>query len=146
MILLDAFAIIALLRGEHAADEVQRLLESDPDATLTALGVGDVLDHMVRVMGINDEEAALDLAQLGLERVPALSVDVALRAGLLRSHRYHRVRCAVSLADCAAAEEARRLLCPLATSDPRLLDVCHVEGIATISLPDSNGVRWSASP
>src|SRR5688572_20793128 len=109
------------MTDEPAAAEVQSLLEGDELATLTVVGLGDVLDYLVRRAGADDEEAALDLAQLGLFTPPALQPDVAARAGLLRARYYHRRVRALSLADCIAAETARSFDAPLATADPALL-------------------------
>lgn len=142
MTVLDAFAVIALLRGEPAAQEVQRLLDAG-DATLTAVGLAEVVDHLVRVVGVTDEDAALDLAQLGLANPTSLDGELSLRAGLLRARHYRRRDRAVSLADCIAAEEARATSTALATADPHLLDLCVDEGIPVSPLPDSSGARWS---
>jgi hypothetical protein len=74
-------------------------------------------------------------------------VDEALgmRAGVLRARHYNRRTCAVSLADCVAAEAARASRSPLVSADPHLLDLCFREGIATFLLPDSSGRTWSPS-
>lgn len=142
MTVLDAFAVLALLRGEPAAPDVRRIIESG-DAQLTPVGIGEAIDHLVRVMKVPEEEAALDLAQLGLTEPPALSPGLALDAGLLRARHYHRTRRAVSLADCIAAETARIRSADLATADPHLLDLCHDEAIRARPLPDSTGATWS---
>lgn len=143
MIVLDSFAVLALLKGEPAAADVHRLLDAD-GATLTPLGVAEIVDHLVRIVGVTEEEAVLDLAQLGLADVAPLDSVRALRAGLLRSRHYHRRDRAVSLADCVAAETARSLDAALATADPHLLDTCRDEGIGVVVLPDSSGNTWSA--
>jgi len=140
---LDSYAVIALLRGEPAANRVAELVR-DGQARLTVLGVSEVVDHLVRVVGVVDEEAALDLAQLDLTDPPPLAPDLALRAGLLRARHYHRISRAVSLADCVAAEIARTGGSPLATADPHLLELCEDEGIDTVVLPDSRGNTWRA--
>ena len=142
MTVLDAYAVIAYLRGEPAADEVGLLLETG-DAMLTAVGLGEVHDHLVRLAGADEEEAALDLAQLGLLDAIAVDSTVGAAAGRLRARRYHRPRCSVSMADCIAAEAARQRAESLATSDPHLLDVCDVEGVDAIVLPRSGGSRWA---
>ena len=142
MTVLDAFAVIALLRGEPAAPEVRRLLERG-DAVLTALGLAEVIDHLVRVIGTSDEDAALDIAQLGLSDALPVDADLALRAALLRARHYHRTNRAVSLADCIAAEAARMIGTSLATADPHLLGLCRDDGIASIPLPDSSGSTWT---
>jgi rRNA-processing protein FCF1 len=69
---------------------------------------------------------------------------VGIRAGLLRARHYHRRDRAISLADCVAAELARRNGSAVATSDPHLLDTCAAEGISVIALADSHGTTWSA--
>ena len=144
MTVLDAYAVIALLRAEPAAAEVEATLNHG-DAVLTAVGVGEVLDHLIRLAGADEEEAALDVAQLGLLDGIIVTAQIGGAAGRLRARHYHRTRCAVSMADCLAAEAARTLGEALATSDPHLLGVCHAEGIAYIVLPQSDGSVWSAS-
>lgn len=141
MNVLDSFALLALLKGEPAANEVRELIH-DGECTLTPLGLAEVVDHLVRLVGVSDEEAALDLAQLDLADVEPLSPAVALSAGLLRARHYHRRLRAISLADCVAAETARELNAALATADPHLLETCRDETIAVIVLPDSSGLTW----
>lgn len=142
MTVLDAYAVLAYLKGEPAATEVKALIDV-ADSTLTALGVAEVLDHLVRLSGADEEDAMLDLAQLGL--IDGVSVDAVTgaAAGRLRARHYHRNRCQVSLADCVAAEVARSRSQPLATADPHLLDICHAEGIAVAVLSASDGSRWA---
>lgn len=139
---LDAFAVLALLNGEAAANQVRGLIEAR-GATLTTVGVAEVIDHLVRIVSVTDEDAALDLAQLALADPEPLDAQLALRAGLLRARHYHRRTRAVSLADCIAAETARTLGVPVATSDPHLLDLCRDAAIHVIPLPDSHGSVWS---
>lgn len=142
MTLLDACAVIAFLRAEPAGDPVWLLLAAG-DAALTAVGLGEVLDHLVRLAGADEESAALDIAQLGLLDAIAVDASIGAAAGRLRARHYHRTRCAVSMADCLAAETARGSARPLATSDPHLLDVCHAENISAIVLPASDGSSWT---
>jgi PIN domain nuclease of toxin-antitoxin system len=145
VIVLDAYAVIAYLLGESAAAEVARLLEGDEPVTLTAVGVAEVVDRLVRIAGVDPDEVVLDLAELGLADPEPLDAANALRAGVLRARRYHRTRCEVSLADCVAAEQARASGGAVATSDPHLLDMCSAEQIGVIPLPDTSGGRWSPS-
>lgn len=142
MTVLDAFAVLAYLRGEPAAHEVGSLLESG-DSVLTAVGLGEVLDHLVRLVGVDEEEALLDVAQLGLLDAVEVDADLGALAGRLRARHYHRRSCVVSMADCLAAEVARRRQDALATADPHLLDVCRAEDILTVVLPGSDGSRWA---
>ena len=139
MIVLDAYAVLALLKGEPAAPQVRVLLEGDDRSCLTAVGVAEVVDHLVRLSGASEDDAALDLAQLGLADALAVDTAVGLRAGLLRARHYHRKNRAVSLADCVAVEAARANDAPLASADPDLLDVCRDEDVRVMPLPDSRG-------
>lgn len=146
MTVLDAYAVLAFLKDEPAAARVAELFEIEPLPALTALGVAEVLDHLVRLVGVDEEDAVLDLAQLGLAEAFGVDADLASRAGRLRARHYHRSNRAISLADCVAAEIARREGRPLVTSDQHLLDTCHDEGITFEALPDTSGVTWPATP
>lgn len=143
MIVLDAYAVLALLKGEHGSEAVEELLRVDSAVTLTCLGVAEVVDHLVRVSGVEEDDAVLDLAQLGLDEALPVTTELATRAGLLRARSYHQRTCAVSMADCVAAEAARATGAALATSDRPLLRVCGGEGIRVLALPDSRGRTWS---
>ena len=143
MIVLDAYAVIALLRGEAAADAVAELLRTN-ECVLTATGVAEVVDHLVRIVGADPDDVLLDLASLGLLDAAPLEPLTAARAGVLRAERYHRTRCAVSMADCIVVASARALDAVVCTSDPHLLDVCHADGIAVHVLPGSDGGRWTS--
>lgn len=142
MSVLDAYAVIAFLRAEPAAEVVQPVLESG-DTVLTAIGVAEVVDHLVRVIGVEEEQAVLDVAQLGLLEGYSVDAELGLAAGRLRARQYHRTRCSVSMADCVAAEVARSLGRPLVTSDPHLLDMCNKEQIPHVALPGTDGTTWT---
>jgi predicted nucleic acid-binding protein len=142
VIVLDSFGVVAALLGEPAASEVAALLRDQRPVTLTPLGVAEVVDRLVRIAGADPDEVVLDLAELGLADPDPLDAAVAIRAAMLRARRYHRTRCAVSLADCVTAEVARERGAALATGDPHLLDVCAAEAIEVLVLPDSHGERW----
>src|SRR4051794_34736787 len=51
--ILDAYAVIAFLRDEPAADEVRPLLDNG-DARLTTVGVAEVLDHLLRLAKVDE--------------------------------------------------------------------------------------------
>lgn len=139
MIVLDAYAVLAYLRGESVADEVAALLRSP--TTLSSVNAAEVLDQLVRVFGRDPDDVHADLALLshaGMDIAP-VSADLALHAGRLRARHYHRERMAVSLADCVAAATALTLRRPLATSDPALAVLVRAEGGLVHGLPDSKG-------
>ncbi len=139
MIVLDAYAVVAYLRGEQAAGDVAALLR-DP-TVLPSVNAAEVIDQLVRVFGRDPDDVHADLAllsQTGMDIAPA-GGDLALRAGRLRARHYHRERMAVSLADCVAAATALGLRRPLATADPTLAAVVRAEGGLVHGLPDSKG-------
>jgi PIN domain nuclease of toxin-antitoxin system len=70
--ILDAYAVIAYLRSEPAAEQVRPLLKAG-DGALTAVGLAEVVDHLVRLAGADEDDTVLDLAQLGL--LDAVPVD-----------------------------------------------------------------------
>jgi PIN domain nuclease of toxin-antitoxin system len=140
MTILDAQAVLAFLRDEPAADEVERLM---PDGGLPMTGVAEVIDHLVQNLGLDEDEAAIELATLTLAPPPPVDADLMVRVGLLRA-RHHDSRARdVSLADCVAAETARTEGTDLATADRHLLDLCVDEAIAVRPLPDSQGRTWT---
>jgi predicted nucleic acid-binding protein len=139
--ILDAYAVIAYLRDEPAAADVAALL-TEGGCDLTAVGLAEVTDRMIRLAAGDEHALALDLAELDLSRPVPVTARIAGTAGRLRAHHYHRRDRAVSLADCVAAQVARAHGRALATSDPHLLDLCRAEGIGTVVLPGSDGSRW----
>jgi PIN domain nuclease of toxin-antitoxin system len=138
---LDAYALIAYLRGEPAAAEVAELLRAG--STLATANAAEVIDQMVRVWGRPADDVEGDLAVLsaaGLRLCP-LDAGLAIDAGRLRASHYQRSTCAVSMADCVAAVTALRLDLPLATSDPALATVVRAEAGSVVGLADSRGRR-----
>ena len=147
MILLDAFAVIAFLRGEPAAREVGDLIGSG-DAGLLAPNLAEISDRLVRGYGREPERVRDVVESLGSSSGLAfrgVTVAEAWRAAGIRSRRYHRTECPISLADSfliAAAQPEDRV----ATADPPLLRVAAAERVSWIALPDSRGVRYAPSP
>lgn len=141
MSVLDAYAVIAYLRGEACADEVAALLREP--TVLTAVNAAEVLDQLVRVFDRDPDDVHGDLVLLASAgmTVQSVSAEWGLEAGRLRSRHYHRQRRAVSLADCVAAVAALAEGRPLATSDPALAAVVRDEGGRVHALPGSDGTR-----
>lgn len=139
MTVLDAYAVLAYLRNETAAEPVSELLRSP--TVLTAVNAAEVVDQLVRVYDRDPDDVHADLAVLshaGMQ-LGELSADVGILAGRLRARHYHRERMAVSLADCMAAATALSTGRPLATSDPALAAMVRVEGGDLHALPDTSG-------
>jgi PIN domain nuclease of toxin-antitoxin system len=138
---LDAYAVIAYLRGETCADEVAALLREP--TVLTAVNAAEVVDQFVRDFGRDPDDVHADLALLASAgmTIRSVSAQLGLEAGRLRVRHYHRERRAVSLADCVAAAAALAEHRPLATSDPALAAVVRDEGGEVHPLPGSDGTR-----
>jgi PIN domain nuclease of toxin-antitoxin system len=138
---LDAYAVLAYLRDEYCADEVADLLQAP--TVLTAANAAEVLDQLVRTHQRNADDVHADLALLasaGMQIIP-MTADHGLLAGRLRARHYHRQRCQVSLADCAAGAAALSGQRALATSDPALAAVVRAEGGAIHPLSNSKGIK-----
>lgn len=141
MILLDAYALLAYLRDEPAAESVTSLLRTHGCA-MSAVNLTEVLDQLIRI----DRLAARDVAEAvsGLIGGPiaVLSADenVAWRAAELRARYYRRKDSALSLADCillacAGPDDA------IATSDTGVAIAAREEGIGLRELPGSGRRR-----
>jgi predicted nucleic acid-binding protein len=128
-VLLDAFALIALLAEEPAADEVEAILRRG-EAAITAINLAEALDVLQRVQGVSRERLEAVTVPLVQESVELVPVDESLarEAADVRARHYHRTRTAVSLADCvliAAAKFADALV----TADEPLTRVARAEGV-----------------
>lgn len=139
-LVLDASAILAFVRGEPAADEVADALRSG-EAAVVAVNVAEVIDVLVRRIGLPMDEVGVALGRLiALLDVRPVDVHLARRAGALRARSYDRARAPLSLADChciAAAGPDDVVL----SSDVPLLRVAEAEGLTVRALPDSHGRR-----
>jgi uncharacterized protein with PIN domain len=147
VIVLDAYALTALLAGEPAAEEVGQLIAGRA-ATVPAPNLAEAADRLGRVHGIAIERtrSAIESLELASDlQVRAAERLHAWRAAKLRVEHYHRTRCPLSLGDClllAMTGEQERL----ATSDPHVLAIADKEQIARIALEDSQGRRYAPGP
>lgn len=139
-VLLDAFALIALLRDEPAAGEVEALLRRG-DTAVTAINLAEALDVLERVDGV--PRARLDdlTGPLVAESMTLVDVDerLARDGASLRALHYHRSRSPLSLADCVLLAAAKGG--SLATADPPLVRAARAERIEIHALQDSRGRR-----
>jgi uncharacterized protein with PIN domain len=140
-VVLDAYPVVALLRGEPCAVEVAALVRQR-SAVMSAVTVAEVTDVLVRVFGQDAERVAAVLESL-LDETIAVEVpgtEAATRAGLIRARWYQpRVR-EVSLGDCFVLATAQSGDV-IATADPVIADVARAEALGVEALPDSSGRR-----
>jgi predicted nucleic acid-binding protein len=128
---LDAYALVALLADEPAADEVERLLEQG-GGKITVINLAEALDVLERRDRIPESVLREALDGLPVRVLPPSESD-AWRAGALRARHYHRRRRPVSIADCfliAAAEEGDAV----ATADVAVLDAAADEHVDVLDL------------
>lgn len=141
--ILDAYAVIAYLAGEPAADEVEALLRDRADpCAISALSAGEVVDRLGRVAHIDLSRVLDEFHRLRDGGVEILTVDAfdGLCAGALRQRFYDR-EAQLSLADCATLTAALRHGQRLATADPALATAARTSSIDVVALPDSTGRR-----
>lgn len=134
---LDAYALVALVTQEPAADEVERIIRAG-DAAVTSVNYGETLDRLIRVGGFPEGRvhAALEILLEGPVGRIGVGFELMRGAARLRSAHYHRKRSPLSLADCIclAATGPDDVL---ATADRPLLAAARAAGIGTIALPPS---------
>lgn len=141
MILLDAYALLALARREEAGDEVEALMRSEPIGMATA-NLFEASERLMRLYGWSPNDTSEQLGQLvGRHiRVVALDEGIAWRGAVMRARHYRRKTCELSLADCVLLASTG----PddsVATSDPAVAAVARAEEIGLVPLPDSAGQR-----
>src|SRR5438309_4552124 len=105
MVVLDAFAVIAALLGEPGAADVEaELRRPGADPRISAVNAAEVVDTMVRVVGVREQavDASLELLAAGGLVVTPADEKIGRQAGRLRARHYRMRALAVSLADCVA--------------------------------------------
>jgi len=138
---LDAYALIALVRGEPAADEVELILRRG-GAAVSSVNFGEAVDVLHRRFGIPERELQLALGTLvsaGLD-VVSTTERHAWRTAEIRARHYSRRGSELSLADCFAIAVTGEHD-EIATSDLPLARAARAEGLAVVALPDSRGRR-----
>jgi uncharacterized protein with PIN domain len=143
VIVLDAYALTALLADEPAASEVGQLIAGASTA-VAAPNLAEAADRLGRRYGITVKRTRVAVEALEQStdlHLRAVDSHHAWRAAELRVKHYHRTRRPLSLGDClllAMTSEADQL----ATADPHVLATAGEERIAWIALPDSQGQRY----
>ena len=140
-VVLDAYPVVALLRDEPCAGEVAEVMAAEA-SVISAVTLGEVADVLVRRYEEDPARVEMTLESLLVESISVEppTVDVAIRAGLLRARWYRRRGREASLGDCFVVAAARRGDA-IATADPILAEVARGEGLEVVALPDSSGQR-----
>ncbi|HLF95717.1 MAG TPA: PIN domain-containing protein [Methylococcaceae bacterium] len=121
---LDACALIALLRNEPGADRVAELLEANPVCAIGAVNLAEVLYDAARHDGQAMARSILaDIRALPIEIVARVDDELLLRVAEFKS------RGRLSLADAFALGLAASRGVPLATADHHEFDVIEKAGL-----------------
>jgi uncharacterized protein with PIN domain len=142
LILLDAYALVALIADEPAAGEVEEFLRAGECGVVVA-NLAEAVDICSRVHGLDQRviRQALDPI-LGDSLEVVLSTESeAWQAATLRSAHYDKRSSALSLADCLLLAHATLSGDAIVTADPPLAQTARHEGIDVKPLPDSSGTR-----
>ncbi len=141
MAVLDASALIALLRAEPGGAAVRQVLQVDSSSGVAAINLAESVDVLVRVLEIQEADVAdsIDLLELGGLLVIDIDGRSAWRAGMFRATHYRKATAEISLADSVAATTAADRNEALVTSDRSLARVARAAGIQVIAIADRHG-------
>jgi predicted nucleic acid-binding protein len=143
MTLLDAYALIALVADEPAAEEVVAILRGG-QARVVVVNMAEAVDISRRAHGLSGEEvrAALEPLLLGRVLSPVVSNEPhAWLAAEIRAQHYNRRAEALSIADCFLIAHAVTDGGPIATADEPLATVARGMDLGVTALADSAGER-----
>jgi uncharacterized protein with PIN domain len=140
--ILDAYALVAFLADEPAAQQVEDLLRDRVrHPAVQAVNLAEAFDVLVRRYGHPANVVASKLDWLLAAPLQVIEADevVAREAGRIRAERYHRTQAPISLGDAFALATASLHDARLATADPALAAVATREGVEVLGLPDTEG-------
>jgi len=146
VIFLDAYALVALIADEPAAEEVEKILR-DGETRIVIVNLAEAIDISTRVHRLPKEDirGAIELLLLGNVLSAAVSDEPqAWLAADLRAKHFDKKTSALSMADCFLLAHALTDGGAIATPDPPIAAAAKAEGIELVGLPDSSGKRpWS---
>lgn len=143
MTLLDAYALVALIADEPAAEDVEMILRGG-DARVVISNLAEAVDVSRRALGFPAATVRTALEPLLMTGAlePAVSTeDHAWLAAELRGQHYDRKSCALSMADCFLLAHGLTDSDSIATADPAVVVVARSAGVEVRALPDSTGAR-----
>ena len=139
MVVLDAAALIAVMKDEPAAEAVGDLLRER--TAMSAVNYCEVVDHLLRIVGVDRDWIDMHLAPVIHTSLDIVAVHAAMadNAAEVRTRFYDPKECAISLADSFAIATARVLGAPLATSDRSVARILMELEHEVIPVPNSRG-------
>ena len=143
MTFLDAYALVALMGDEPAADAVQALLR-EGGTRVVVVNLAEAVDISQRVHKLPAEDVRRALEPLLLEGILFAVVSDEARAWLaaeLRTKHFDKKTSSLSMADCFLLAHALTDGGPIVTSDQPMAAAARAEGLEVVGLPDSSGRR-----
>jgi uncharacterized protein with PIN domain len=140
---LDAYALVALIADEPAAEEVEEILR-EGGARVVIVNLAEAVDISQRVHHLAADDVRAVLEPLLLGRVLAAAVSDEPQAWLaadLRNKHFDKKTRALSMADCFLLAHGLTDGGPIATPDPPLAAAARAEAVEVVALPDSKGNR-----
>jgi len=125
-----------LFKGEPGSSDVVAAMVDE--CLMNVLNRAEVIDQLTR-RGARSDVVGAELDTLGISFEP-LSIELADKAGRLRSRHYHRTQRPLSMAGCVALATAMELGSVLATSDVHLATTCVEVGCPVMEVANSKGV------
>jgi len=121
-IVLDAWAVLALLRGERPAGEVvrryvRRTADGRFDVLLNVVNLGEVLYRLIHIEGRAKATDRFARFRRGPVTIVPARESLVLEAAALKAQH------SLSYADAFAVATARQAEMPIATGDPEILEL-----------------------
>jgi PIN domain nuclease of toxin-antitoxin system len=141
--LLDAYAVVALVADEPAAEQVEGILR-EGGSRVVIVNLAEAIDiaGRVRAIPIDDIRVAIEPLLISNVLAPAISDEPqGWLAAEIRGTYYHRRTSALSMADCLLLAHGVTDGGPIATSDGPVANAAEALGIGVVRLPDSAGER-----
>lgn len=128
MVVLDSWALLAYLKNESSADQIEATW-LDEGAAISSINLGEVLYIRIRD---KDEAAALADIEEVRRRLDVIEPDWALVAGAAKI----KAEGGLSYADAFCIATAAQLDAPLWTGDPKIVERAGEQSCPVVDLRD----------
>lgn len=124
MVVLDAWAVLAMTNRERSGHAVLRVVETQ-DARMSSINLGEVAYRVMQLRGPAATERTVRETR-ALVRVEDPDLDLVLAAARLKA------RGGISYADCFGVATAQRHGEPIVTGDPEIVALHGADGLEVI--------------
>jgi len=115
---LDACAVLALLKGEQGMEVVRKTIESDTTILLHSVTFLEIYYNVIKELGI-------DLADLYYEQMKQTKIEIInqISENVIKSAGYYKSRYSISLGDSFVLSTAKEHKAIIVTSDHHEFDI-----------------------